>query len=1314
MQYDPFYYEDILESGRNKKLKMGPKSYGWRPDESEPSPERDSGPSLHGKSNSLDPGYVEGAQATRLSPPGEGDVFLERNPLENTTRHSPSDSFSDSIQVVDLNGARLNEVAYRPLHQSQGADIQSGQERFYKDALGVDDGAYKRAKDNPPQSMKISGEDFQSISVIDKEGKLDAAQRNEAHIQNELERLYKPTPDVTVAARERLQDTGMAVSLDLGVSTPGKQVHSLKSPVSTARSHVISQDDLLKGKDKSSTNAEVRRDVSYGLCTATGFENLRENQRKISPDAEDVKSGSDVSGDVTAASSLLSQSADLNNEYPDQLDLTPENEATILGSDLQQSRMSPILSSPSSGKATPSNIIVEDLKSYRSSSFADKDLQYDRSSSIAFQDIRNEARLGGTIFSRPTQERPFSSVENAWGRSNSVDRPWCEAIIFIDEQNTELLGIAAEEKLSTSTEAIQVDKPSPEKPTDESLMLSKQCDKALLEEEISTKPEVESSMDFTVDPSSTATAPVRNRIYDSAWPKTESLPPLQSSNAELQRDFGLDNWRTDSLKTKEEYHKEYRSNLINTDITFNRKNDYETSSSKDMTIVTTQRTLDECPQKDTKLVDNISSSHKKTSAQRDSEARVVTFPTKPDIEVIDLETENEYDGMLASQLVKEATSTPIEIENTGNGPFEDDQITKAGDSESILRLMPRPVNRKEGAGDTIGHDIMITTINSDNQEVDNHVDHHIEQSSIAPNNFVGSGQYSAVEHLLAKGDSSLHESDSGSGGLSQSFISALDKKIPKNSANIAYKSRFFTLAALQQQRSFVLEPSASIVQPPENELPTPSMTQTSTAPLLRPNTTKEKPNPPSSKQSGLTSEESVSRIVRDHSHDTLSSPSTNISTAPPLRPSTPDQKHLVVEKLKAIRSRSTKKALARKIVDCSSSAGPWFTYKEPSQSTHVSDSEGEFENVSSSDQVSLIGEVTLSPAPTQNHHMPEPSPSGLRTALSYYAPLSTLLSHFNNLTSVLAIIHSFTPIARSRSGPRDYHQSLYLTDPSSVSSPLTFARIFRSNEIAHPIIVQGDAILLRNFKVQSFQNRVGLLSTNSSAWAVFRQDTRVEVRGPPVEFGPEERSFARGLWNWWANVRIEHGKGEILQMPIVFINNKEDARKRFKDQRKSKPQVVTNCISSTRNATKTHTRKPDVGPSPGPPAKDGGTAQGTPTRNHPRSTSTHGTNSSPVSDRFTLKDGTSYNSGPQELSPGLEVPAHWRGHTPTKTPPKMRGKIAASQASQSSHSSDRHVLRDGTSYESTPTKMVRGPGFNYHELRDGTTYVDDDGGGYTA
>lgn len=1263
---------------------MGPQSYGWRPAESKPSPEKEARPKLHENSKNPNIGYVESTQVTRLSPPGEGGGFLEMAPLEHTENHSSSDSITDSVQVVDRNGDLLNEDPDKPLHQTPGADIQSGEDR---QTLDLEEAADERVKDNSPLTSELPEEDFQAISVIDTEGKLDTAKQNEAHVQMEQEFLPKPTPDMTVAGRGRAEYLCMAVSRDLGVSAPEKELYSLEPQAPTASSNTKPQGALLEGRNESYTDTKVSRDIRDGICTAIGFENVLENQHNIFPKPKDA----------TTASPIPSKSQDY--EHPDQLALTPINTAIILGSSSQQFGMPPILSSSPPGKDAPNSIVAEDLLSDGSSSSADETPQYDKSS-IAVQDIRNEEQLYITTSLGPNQERlagAFSFIGNGATRSHIEDRPQHEAIASIEKQTTKPIGVAADRKLSSGAEAIQIEKPSLE--TDPS-------ENQQLEKEIATKPDVQSSTEYNVGPSSLAPSPVKHRISNMEFPRTDALDLLWPSSAGFQRSFGIDNRELHTLQAKEAYH-EYRNNPLD---------DYDNPNFIATRIGPVQRFTDESPQRNTKLDDEIPSRHEITPPQRDSEALLVTVPTKPEIEIIDLESENEseYYGVPVSQLAKDAGSTPIEIENSGDEPSEDGQTRKAGDSEPRLRHIPCLVNKKGDANDTIGANVIVPIINNNNEKVDHRVQLHMEQSSITLSNPSGSRQSPAVEQFLAKGEPSLQDLDSGSGGLPWSFISALDQKMPKNSANLISETQLFTPAASQPQRGFALDLSAAIVQA-DNGLLTPSMTQTSAVPLMRPNTPKEQPTPSLSKQSSLIPEESISDIVQEYNLDTHSSPPTKISTTPPLRPATPDQKYLVVEKLEATRSRSTKRALEFKSMDRASSASTWFTPKDTSQLTHVSDSEGEIENVYSSDQVSPIGEASLppvpsSPAPTQYRNTSEPSPSGLRTALSYYAPLATLLSHFNNLTSVLATVHSFTPIKRSISGPRDYYQTLYLTDPSSVSRPLSLAQVFRPDEIAFPNVIQGDAILLRNFKVQSFQNRVGLLSTHSSAWAVFRQDTEVQVRGPPVEFGPEERSFARGLWNWWASVRIEHGKSEILQMPIVFIEDKEEeARKIFKDKRKWKLHIVPKSIASTPNAIKIYTRKPSVGPSPKPPAKDGGKDQETPTRNRKGSTSTQGTNSSPASDWHMLGDGTWH-----EPSPGPEVPDHERGHTPTRTPIKRRRKINAIKASHSSPRADRHVLRDGTSYESTPEKTVRRPGVNYHELRDGTTYVDDDGSGDRA
>lgn len=221
---------------------------------------------------------------------------------------------------------------------------------------------------------------------------------------------------------------------------------------------------------------------------------------------------------------------------------------------------------------------------------------------------------------------------------------------------------------------------------------------------------------------------------------------------------------------------------------------------------------------------------------------------------------------------------------------------------------------------------------------------------------------------------------------------------------------------------------------------------------------------------------------------------------------------------------------------------PWFTLKRNSQVYEASEEDDESESESGqsldSEPQNLSYPVVerssdikpYAPAPEletsttiANGHViaqsphPVPSPVGLRTRLSYFSPLATLQDHFASVIDVLATVASTTPIQRSKSGPKDYYLTLNITDPSSDSS-YTTVQIFRPFKEALPVVSEGAAILLRNFKVQSQKHRFILVSTASSAWAVFEIGQSVQINGPPVEIGAEERGFAKGLIQWWASL----------------------------------------------------------------------------------------------------------------------------------------------------------------------------------------------------
>ncbi|KAF7502697.1 hypothetical protein GJ744_005261 [Endocarpon pusillum] len=197
---------------------------------------------------------------------------------------------------------------------------------------------------------------------------------------------------------------------------------------------------------------------------------------------------------------------------------------------------------------------------------------------------------------------------------------------------------------------------------------------------------------------------------------------------------------------------------------------------------------------------------------------------------------------------------------------------------------------------------------------------------------------------------------------------------------------------------------------------------------------------------------------------------------------------------------------------------------------------------------------------------------GFTTPHSYYPSLSSVPNHFHDLLDILAVASSVSKQPqRAKSGPKDYYVSMKLADSSCGAGDTLLVQLLRPYRNALPTCTRGDILLLRNMKVQtcpaqgtrrkSQESRaldsMMLLSTNSSAWAVFKfpfansvsategrsnsedgsarsPDKRgtpvkmdVQVSGPPVEFGAEERAFARGLNQWW----IEEGEAGFPDIP---------------------------------------------------------------------------------------------------------------------------------------------------------------------------------------
>ena len=241
--------------------------------------------------------------------------------------------------------------------------------------------------------------------------------------------------------------------------------------------------------------------------------------------------------------------------------------------------------------------------------------------------------------------------------------------------------------------------------------------------------------------------------------------------------------------------------------------------------------------------------------------------------------------------------------------------------------------------------------------------------------------------------------------------------------------------------------------------------------------------------------------------------------------------------------------------------GTWFSGGKDGQIAEPEEQSGEDSDEESIDVVDAETKADGSKmdvaTPLQDAVLESSVYPGFSTPLSYFAPLSTLAQHFNSTIDVFATVVSATKIVRSKKGPRDYFEIVYITDPSSATSksvpPTTATHIFRPYKIALPLAQTGDVILLRNFKVQTQKQKPMLLSTESSAWAVFREGHEVQMRGPQVEFGPEERGFVKGMFDWWGSLTGKMQSSLVESAPKA----KEAVKAKKKERVSGRPSMTS-------------------------------------------------------------------------------------------------------------------------------------------------------------
>jgi hypothetical protein len=164
--------------------------------------------------------------------------------------------------------------------------------------------------------------------------------------------------------------------------------------------------------------------------------------------------------------------------------------------------------------------------------------------------------------------------------------------------------------------------------------------------------------------------------------------------------------------------------------------------------------------------------------------------------------------------------------------------------------------------------------------------------------------------------------------------------------------------------------------------------------------------------------------------------------------------------------------------------------------------------------------------------IPDRTASGFRSKYSYFAPLATLIDHYNALVDTISIVHEVSPIAKAKTGAKDWFMTIQLTDPSMAGTTLQ-AQIFRRYKSTFPSLVEGNAVILRDFKVRSFNRTVMIVSAETSAWAVFDGSSPdAEMKGPPVEYGTEESDYAADLRRWYTEMGAARVADHQLQASI--------------------------------------------------------------------------------------------------------------------------------------------------------------------------------------
>ncbi|KAF2773996.1 hypothetical protein EJ03DRAFT_323343 [Teratosphaeria nubilosa] len=232
------------------------------------------------------------------------------------------------------------------------------------------------------------------------------------------------------------------------------------------------------------------------------------------------------------------------------------------------------------------------------------------------------------------------------------------------------------------------------------------------------------------------------------------------------------------------------------------------------------------------------------------------------------------------------------------------------------------------------------------------------------------------------------------------------------------------------------------------------------------------------------------------------------------------------------------------------------------------------------------GHTESTTAPTNGHIAALATPprltrgqsTGFTTSNGYFHPLASLERYLNPASQtgevdVLAVVTDFTSAPqRAKAGPRDFYTVFKISDSSLEIDGSIGVEVFRAWKAVLPVAEVGDVVLLRGFVVKSKKRQPYLLSTERSAWCVWKYaelarletqasvssqldgkpHVREEIHGPPVEFGDEERAVVKRLRRWFEETHAEAAKGQAAQ-GIANANDGTNVRDEGDDEMAYQP-----------------------------------------------------------------------------------------------------------------------------------------------------------------